>query len=179
MNILFKILIFLILPSLVDAKEIKLRLYNSRFPYQIIYPSSDDGGKPILNTDEPERAGSEFSINFNMQYKNIELQEILIHTEQSCQKLNQKIHKNYQGDEYFSEDWYRPSIFRSERKQYFKSGKDVYYCAYFQPAGLYIAVSKRFISKYRIMIVITSQENCQNMENDFKSISNQIKIRKR
>jgi hypothetical protein len=179
MNLLFKILIFLFFPSLVYGKDTKLYFYNSKFPYQIIYPSSDNGSKPTLNTDESERAGSEFSINFNMQYKNINLQEIIIHTEKSCQKLDQKIHKNYEGDEYFNEDWYKPSIFRLERKQYFKSGKDVYYCAYFEPAGLYIAVSKRFISKYRIMIVMTSEENCQNMENGFKSLSNQIKFRKR
>lgn len=179
MNLLFKILIFLFFPPLVYAKDKSLSYYSPRFPYQVIYPSSDNGNKPTLNTDEPKRAGSEFSINFYMQYKNINLSEIFVHTEKSCHRFNRKIGKVYHGDEFFDEDWYKPSIFLKERNQYFKSGKDIYYCNYFEPGGEYIAVSKRFISKYRIMIVMTSEENCQNMESAFKSLSNQIKLRKR
>lgn len=165
----------------IDAPPVKIR---------VVYP------KGILRSMEPRispetnRGGSLVSVEFNIKYRNVWLQEILFHTLESC-KAFARSYREIEGmeGEGFPESWYSPKDFIQEKKAfysakpsrdygYFKSNGVKFYgtCNYGEPGGYYMYEAATFINDIRATIIIGSDLDCKKMKADAEQLLSKIKF---
>jgi hypothetical protein len=168
------------------VEELSLRtFYVKEVNLDIRYPSKLRTRPVEQNNIEPDRAGSLSAVNFYLVEKDVQLMEVLFHTEKSCSEFYDE-DSELEGD-FFAEYWYSPQEFIKQRQAFQKKEKYgefdfvkfegvefLFNCGLTDGETLGECIT--FKNDLRILTTFSSLRECAEVSEQMKSLYSKLKF---
>jgi hypothetical protein len=163
--------------------------YADKADFDIIYPAELERKPAEENRGETDRAGSLTAIDFDIEEKEVQVMEVLFHTEKSCAKFYDLVKDEGPEGDFFDESWYLPQEFINQRQalQEKKNYEGFEYVKYNGVEFLYkcsltngetFGECITFKNNIRILTTFGSAKECQDVTEQIKSLFAKLEFKK-